>query len=73
LRPAAESGRIVPRRMRRPRLKLVSVPNLVAVTVLGAEGALLLLRRRRVPRLALSPVADYARPGWRMPGAERQR
>jgi len=59
--------------MRRPRLKLISVPNLLAAAVLGAEGARLLLRRRRAPRILLSPVADYARPGWRMPGSSPRR
>lgn len=54
--------------MRRPRIKIVPVANLVALAVLGTLEARTVLRRRRAA-LTLSPVADYARPGWRMPGA----
>src|SRR5439155_1306310 len=67
LRPAAESGRIVPRRMRRPRLKLVSVPNLVAVTVLGAGAAglsLLMLGGRDEAAVWFARAAERYRESW---------
>lgn len=54
--------------MRRPRLRIVPAANVLALAVLGAIEARAVVRRRRTA-LALSPVADYARPGWRMPGA----
>jgi hypothetical protein len=53
--------------MRRPLLVILPLANALALVVLAAREARSFLRRRRAPR-ALSPVSEYARPGWRMPG-----
>jgi hypothetical protein len=52
------------------RLPALRAANVVALAVLAGESARLVVRvarGRRERTLVLSPVADYARPGWQMP------
>ena len=54
----------------RRKISTLRAANVVALALLAGEAARLsvrLVRGRRRRPLALSPVADYARPGWRMP------
>jgi hypothetical protein len=54
----------------RRRIASLRAADVLALAVLAGEAARLsvrLARGRRRRELTLSPVADYARPGWRMP------